>query len=213
MVNACTLQRKHKPREFSAKTTQRAMHKPTLWQWEITSLTHVLPKTALFWTRKQTAKHVQKCRKFRHPKYAQLIWVNRSVTTLCISRSSGCGLCQGVISGSGTVSGGAINQCRVTRWSGIDRCHIICGCAITWQSIEHWRQFHWFHKKVFIIKQCCRGVQPELWKTIGFHLFAFSYFTHSTYLNSWPSYPLAPIKHGLHFPRKDGYFFYSLCLY
>lgn len=42
-ANAHTLQCQwnYKPQEFSAKTSQSAMHKPILWQQEVTRLTHV----------------------------------------------------------------------------------------------------------------------------------------------------------------------------
>ena len=92
--------------EFSAKTTQNAIQKPTLRQHEVARLTHVLPKpqNRAYSTleNKQIAKHVLKktlydhifflcifvCWKFRRTKYAQLALVNWSAVL-----TFRCGLC------------------------------------------------------------------------------------------------------------------------
>ena len=80
--------------ESSAEMTQSTMQKPTLQQWEVLRLTHVQLKIRNWaysglrnkWATRQSQKYL--CFsfflflfciwKFRHTKYAQIIWVNRS---------------------------------------------------------------------------------------------------------------------------------------
>ena len=88
-------------REFSAKTTQSTIQKPTLWQWKVARITHAPPKTGHI-TRigkqtkpQNTSRNINDlslrgecifvCWKFRCRKYTQIVWVNRCETTIVIT--------------------------------------------------------------------------------------------------------------------------------
>ena len=81
-VNAHPLQRKYRPQEFSAETTQSAIQKPTRRQQEVARITQVPPKPQnwAYSVSRNIYDHFFfsfRCWKFRCTKYAQVVQVNR----------------------------------------------------------------------------------------------------------------------------------------